>query len=114
MESCICGDEHTEASKLPRQKPEKIMSAILTVRHTVADYDTWKVAYDKADSLRAEHGCTGEQVYRTPADPNDVFATHDFPNVEKAQAFAADPALAAAMTAAGVSSPPRIEIFERA
>jgi len=90
------------------------MSALLAVRHTVADYDTWKVGYDQADSLRTEHGCTGEQVYRNPGNPNDIFATHDFPTVEQAQAFASDPALAAAMKAAGVSSAPRIEIFDRA
>jgi quinol monooxygenase YgiN len=91
-----------------------IMSAMLTVRHTIADYDRWKVAYDKADSIRAEHGCSGEQVYREPGDSTDVFVTHAFPSVEQAQAFAADPALAAAMESGGVTSAPRVEIFETA
>lgn len=90
------------------------MSATLAVRHAIADYATWKVAYDKADSIRAEHGCTGEQVYRVPGDPHDVFVTHDFPSVEQAQAFAGDPALAEAMKSGGVTSPPRIEIYETA
>jgi hypothetical protein len=88
------------------------MSATLTVRHTIADYATWRIAYDKADAIRAEHGCTGEQVYRVPGDPSDVFATHEFPSVEQAEAFAGDPALAEAMQSGGVTSPPRIEIFE--
>ena len=82
------------------------MSAVLAVRRTVADDDTWKVAYGKADAIRVEHGCTGEQVYRTPGDPHDVFATHDFPSVEQAEAFANDPALAAVMKSGGVSSAP--------
>lgn len=90
------------------------MSATLAVRHTIADYAAWKVAYDKADSIRAEHGCTGERVYRVPGDSHDVFVTHDFPSVEQAQAFAGDPALAEAMRSGGVTSPPRIEIFETA
>lgn len=88
------------------------MSATLTVRHTVADYAAWRVAYDGADVIRDRHGCTGEQVFRLPSDSNDVYATHDFPTVDQAEAFAADPELAAAMKSGGVSSAPRIEIFE--
>jgi quinol monooxygenase YgiN len=88
------------------------MSATLTVRHTVADYAAWRPVYDNVESLRAEYGCTGEQVYRDPADANDLFVTHDFPSVEQATAFAHDPKLAAAMQNAGVTSAPRIEIFE--
>ena len=49
-----------------------------------------------------------------PGDPNDVAATHEFPTVAQAEAFANDPALKDAMEKAGVTSPPRIEIFENA
>jgi hypothetical protein len=90
------------------------MSATLFVRHTVADYDAWRKAYDDADSLRAKHGCSGQRVMRVPGDPNDVAATHEFPTLAQAEAFANDPALKAAMEQAGVTSPPRIEIFENA
>jgi hypothetical protein len=90
------------------------MSAVLAVRHTVADYDTWLVTYKDAAAIRDQHGCTGEQVYRLPADGNDVFATHDFPTVAAAEAFANDPALRAAMESGGVTSVPRVEIFELA
>lgn len=88
------------------------MSATLFVRHTVADYDTWRKAYDGAEALRAKHGCTGQQVLRVPDDPTDVAATHDFPTVAQAKAFANDPELEAAMGEGGVTSVPRIEIFE--
>jgi len=90
------------------------MSATLFVRHTVADYDSWRTAYDAADSLRVKHGCTGEQVLRVPGDPNDVAATHDFPTTAQAEAFASDPELKAAMEHGGVTSAPRVEIFENA
>ena len=90
------------------------MSATLFVRHTVAEYDTWRKAYDDADSLRAKHGCTGQRVMRVPGDPNDVAATHEFPTLAQAEAFANDPDLKAAMEQGGVTSPPRIEIFENA
>ncbi len=88
------------------------MSATLIVRHTVADYDRWKVAYDQAETVRAKHGCTAQQVLQLPADANDVAATHAFPTVAQAEAFAADPDLRAAMEQGGVTSAPRIEIFE--
>ena len=90
------------------------MSATLTVRHTVADYSSWLVAYKDAETIRDRHGCTAEQVYRLAADGNDVFVTHDFPTVAQADAFVADPDLRVAMERGGVSVAPRIEIFERA
>ena len=41
-----------------------------------------------------------------------MFITHDFASAEDANAFVADPEFAAAMKNAGVTSAPRIEIFE--
>lgn len=91
------------------------MAATLIVRHTVADYDAWRATYDTAGAdVRAKHGCTSEQVLRAPADSNDVAATHEFPSLAQAEAFVADPDLKAAMQSAGVTSAPRIEIFQNA
>ena len=91
------------------------MSATLFVRHTVTDYDTWRKVYDDAGSaVRARHGCTAQTVMRVPGDPNDVAATHEFPTVAQAEAFVNDPDLRAGMDQAGVTSPPRVEIFENA
>ena len=86
------------------------MTATLTVRHTVADYETWLVGYKDAGAIRSKYGCTGDRVYRLPANSNDVFITHDFPTLS--QGFAGDSELRAAMERAGVTSAPRIEIFE--
>ncbi len=88
------------------------MSATLIVRHTVADYDSWRKVYDEVDPLRAQYGCTAQRVMHVPGDPNDVAGTHDFPTVAQAEAFAADPALREAMDRAGVTGAPRIEVFE--
>ena len=89
------------------------MSATLIVRHTVADYDAWRKVYDDAGaSVRSKHGCTAHAVMRVPGDPNDVAATHEFPTLAQAEAFVNDPDLKAGMDNAGVTSPPRVEIFE--
>lgn len=88
-----------------------VMSATLVVRHPVTDYAAWHAVYDELEPLRTSHGCTGKNVMVAPGDPNDVFVTHDFPSVEQAEAFAHDPQLKEGMQRAGVSGPPRIEIF---
>jgi hypothetical protein len=91
-----------------------MMSATLIVRHTVADFAAWQKVYVEADSIRAKHGCTGERVLRSPSDPNDVLATHEFPSVGHAEAFADDPELRSAMQRGGLVGPPRVEIFQGA
>ena len=88
------------------------MSATLAVRHDVADYAAWRSVYDSLDSLRAEYGCTGAQVQHDPGNANDLFITHDFPSVDQAAGFANDARLKEGMQAGGVTSAPRIEIFE--
>ena len=89
-------------------------TATLIVRHKVADYGTWRSAYDSVDSLRQQHGCTANEVLVDPADKTDVFVLHRFPTVEQAQAFAGSSELKEAMGRAGVAGPPRIEIAREA
>ena len=88
------------------------MSATIAARHTVADYFAWRKIYEEAQTIRAKHGCTGQRVLRLPENHNDLYITHEFPSVDAAAAFAGDPDFAAAMQRAGVTSAPRIEIFE--
>jgi hypothetical protein len=90
------------------------MSATLIVRHTVADYSSWRKIYDEVGPLRDSHGCTKQAVLQLPTDANDVLVIHEFPSVDQANAFAGDPNLRSAMDRAGVSAPPRIEIFKGA
>ena len=90
------------------------MSATLIVRHTVADFAAWRKVYADAESIRAKHGCTADRVLQSPSDPNDVVATHEFPSVAQAEAFAGDPALGVAMQRGGLVGAPRVEIFQGA
>jgi hypothetical protein len=87
------------------------MSATLAIRHHVRDYAAWRKAYDEAEPLRAQHGCTAQRVMQLPGDGNELFVTHDFPTAEQAGSFAQDPALREATGRAGVEGAPRIEIF---
>ncbi len=78
------------------------------VRPQVADYPTWRAAYDSIDGERKELGVTAHAVYQSVADRNDVTVSHDFDSREAAEAFTSSPVLRDAMQRAGVQGKPEI------
>lgn len=86
----------------------------LAVRHTVADFDTWKAGFDEHGANRKEHGQLSEAVLRGGDDPNTVLILMTWPSAGDAQGFLDDPSLREAMTRAGVIGAPRIELYEEA
>ena len=82
--------------------------ARLFVRHRVADYTAWREVYDGFDKERRGLGVTGQAVYQSVSDPNDVTAWHDFSTQEAAEAFASSPQLRDAMQHAGVQGAPEV------
>ena len=88
--------------------------ATVAVRHRVADFDAWKVAYDEHGTVRKELGTTGDTVLRDAADPNEVLVLTTWPSLREAKAFANDPSLPEAMAKAGVIGAPRIEFYKEA
>lgn len=85
------------------------------VQHTVADYDTWKAAYDQHETARRAHGATSASVHRVAgSDTVDIVVLIEFPDAGSAQAFLSDASLKEAMMNAGVQGPPQISIVEEA
>jgi quinol monooxygenase YgiN len=82
--------------------------ATLFVRHTVKDYGNWKRIYDDFVSVRKAKGVTGASVYRDANDANTLIITHQFKNLNSAQAFANSEELKSAMANAGVSGHPEM------
>ena len=80
--------------------------ATLFVRHGVADFTTWKQAYDAFDAERQTMGVTGHGVFQSEGNPNEVTVYHDFDSMEAAKAFAASERLREVMMAAGVQGEP--------
>jgi len=80
----------------------------LFVRHTVADYATWRAGYDAFEPHRRPAGVTAHAVYQTLDNPNDITVTHDFETAQQAQAFMGLEELKSAMQKAGVQGPPTI------
>lgn len=86
----------------------------MMVRHDVADYGTWRKAYDDFDEERAGMGVRGDGVYRAVDNPNNVTAYHDFDSIDAAQSFASSPRLREVMEGAGVAGAPDIWFVEKA
>lgn len=78
------------------------------VRHDVADYATWKKAYDGFRATQKKMGVVAQAVFQSVDNPNDVTVTHDFHSLAQAKAFAASPELKSAMEKAGVKGAPQI------
>ncbi len=81
-------------------------------RHQVADYSAWRKAYDAFD--RGSLGVRQHAVDRSVTDPNEITVCHDFDDRATAESFAGSDDLKAAMTEAGVISPPNIWITDEA
>lgn len=81
----------------------------IQMRFTVADYKTWREAFDSNDGFRRAGGWTGTgQVLRDVADPNTITLVMEWQDAEKAKAFLNDPALAERMKASGVTGAPAV------
>jgi len=85
-------------------------AALVTARHQVQDYSAWREVFDGAESIRQHYGHLGAEVLTDPDNKNDVFVIDRFPTLEAAQAFASSSELREAMSRAGVTGAPRIEI----
>ena len=85
---------------------------ILSVKHTVADFEVWKLGFDEHAAIRKEHGATGHRLAQSLDDPNALTVLMTFPDRAAAEGFLADASLRGAMFSAGVTSEPTIEFVE--
>ena len=78
------------------------------VRHTVADYDKWRVAYDDHEPTRQEYGLKELGVHRGADDPNDITIVFEADSIDRANEFAESIDLKEKMMEAGVQGKPDI------
>jgi len=84
----------------------------LVVHHPVRAYDAWKPVFDEHEAVRRAHGEVEHRIYRFRDAPNSVVVHNDFPSLDQAQAFMADPSLPEAMERAGVTGAPNLSFLE--
>ncbi len=78
------------------------------IRHTCADFDRWKAAFDADEPNRKAAGMLGHHINRGKDNPNDLSVYIAASDLAKAQAFATSPALKATMQSAGITSAPTV------
>ena len=87
---------------------------VVIVRHEVADYDTWRRAFDGALPIRRDMGERSFRILKDDADPKNVTALFIWSTRAAAQAFARSDLLADGMSRSGVVSEPQILILDGA
>jgi hypothetical protein len=80
----------------------------LLVRHKVADYERWKLAFDAHSVTRQANGSRGGQLFRDAADPNELVVLLEWDVLENARQFAQSEELREVMQRAGVVDRPDI------
>lgn len=78
------------------------------VQHQVEDYDAWRPLFDGHGTVRREHECSSERVYRAVDDPNHIAVVMEYPTAEAAEGLLADPSLSEAMSRGGVIGAPTV------
>ncbi|HTE29649.1 MAG TPA: hypothetical protein VK666_04695 [Chryseolinea sp.] len=79
---------------------------VMLIKHTVANYEKWKPAFDAHSSVRKEYGQTDLDLLREIDNPNQLLIVQKISDVQKAKAFTVLPDLKETMEKAGVTSAP--------
>jgi len=83
---------------------------MVAINHDVQDYDQWRSVFDEFPPQKG--GALFHRINRGVDDPNNITVVAGFETEDAARGFVSNPDLKAAMGRAGVTGPPRIEIFD--
>jgi quinol monooxygenase YgiN len=86
--------------------------AALIVHHKVQDYPAWRKGFDETTLTRTRFGSTGQQVYRSPSDPNEITILTVWKDISQARTYAQSNELKEAMKNAGVISQPDVTFLD--
>jgi hypothetical protein len=75
----------------------------LLIRHTVADYETWRPVFDEHEGTRRANGCQGGRLFRGADDPHEVLILLSWDDLLRARLFVDSDELRVAMAGAGVT-----------
>jgi len=78
----------------------------------VNKYAAWRPVFDELKGEREAHSLISERVFRSAANPNEVFIEMDFADVQKAREYMTSAALREGMQRAGVLPPPEVHFLE--
>lgn len=82
----------------------------MAVNHEVENYDRWKTVFDTFPPSEAK--AMFHRINRSVDNPNNVTVVAGFETLDAALSFRDNPGLKDAMSRAGLTSAPRIEVYE--
>jgi len=82
------------------------------ISHKVADYESWKKAFDDHTAARKDASCLGHDVLRGIDDPDRVTIYNPAGDVDKLKAFLEGSDLPEAMRRAGVQGEPSVTLMK--
>jgi hypothetical protein len=84
------------------------MASYALVRSKVANFESWKKAYDAHLLVRQQFGLEEVQLLRGADDPNDIVLLFKVSSLDRAKAFMADPAVVEVMQKSGLVGMPDV------
>jgi heme-degrading monooxygenase HmoA len=86
--------------------------AKMIVNHKVEDFKNWKSAFDSMHALRKQFGCTGEKIFQSHSNPNEILIVTEWGSNEQAHQYGESKELIEGMKKAGVVTKPEIYFSE--
>lgn len=79
---------------------------VLLIRHRVANYETWRQTFLDDGGAREANGAQGGRVFRSDADPNEVWIWLEWDDLFRARLFVKSDDLIEAIERGGVTDHP--------
>lgn len=86
--------------------------ALVTIRHSVADFSKWKTVYDEGKSMIKSNGGKRQTLYKNVDNPNELIVVTEVDNLDNARKLVQSDDLKNAMHNAGVIGAPTITFLE--
>lgn len=78
----------------------------LLIRHKVADFETWRRAFDEDAGTRRANGSNAWRIFRNGPDPDEVWVLLEWDDLMRARLFVNSDDLIDEMIRAGVANQP--------
>jgi hypothetical protein len=85
---------------------------VVSISHSVKDYDKWRLIFDADSSRRRANGLSEIAIEREADKPNNINVVLMASEIEKAKTFTMDPELKEVMDKAGVNSKPVVKYWK--
>lgn len=83
------------------------------LKHTVEDYDSWKVGFDDHANTREEYGSSENyRLFREAGSPNEIVMMGEWESPEAFQRFMDESDVREKMAELGVTSEPEVYVLE--